>query len=282
MTSILFALLVLESIWLSITFKVMLFAGIAFFLFKIVERVYSINFKKPLFNHFYIILRELSENEKTLLGNNFPFYNKLDSRYKRYFEHRVATFIQSTNFIGREGLVINDEIKVLIAGTAIKLTFGFKYFNIDLVEHIIVYPNEFYSNINKVFHKGEFNPKMKTLVFSWEDFREGIEIGNDNLNLGIHEFAHAIHINSKKSNKVDALLFNQSFIELTELLSSDKSLRQDLIESNYFRSYAFTNQFEFLAVILENFIETPNDFKSSFPTLYLKTKQMLNFHFVGY
>ncbi len=31
----------------------------------------------------------------------------------------------------------------------------------------------------------------------------------------------------------------------------------DLIGSKYFRAYAYTNQYEFFAVLLENFIETP-------------------------
>jgi hypothetical protein len=46
--------------------------------------------------------------------------------------------------------------------------------------------------------------------------------------------------------------------------------------------YAFTNQFEFLAVVIESFIETPQEFKLQFPELYFKIRQMLNFNFAGY
>jgi Mlc titration factor MtfA (ptsG expression regulator) len=52
--------------------------------------------------------------------------------------------------------------------------------------------------------------------------------------------------------------------------------------SKYFRKYAFTNQFEFLAVAIENFIETPQDFRSEFPEIYGKVRQMLNFNISGY
>ena len=71
-------------------------------------------------------------------------------------------------------------------------------------------------------------------------------------------------------------------MELTTLLSDNEDLRQELIASRYFRDYAYTNQFEFLAVIIENFIETPSDFRTQFPMVYDKTKQMLNFGFAGY
>jgi len=65
-------------------------------------------------------------------------------------------------------------------------------------------------------------------------------------------------------------------------LSKNEPLRKDLIASKYFRDYAFTNQFEFFAVIVETFIETPKLFKSQFPNIYNKTKQILNFNFAGY
>jgi len=46
--------------------------------------------------------------------------------------------------------------------------------------------------------------------------------------------------------------------------------------------FKVTNQYEFIAVIIENFIETPQEFKSQFPEVYSKVKQMLNFDFAGY
>ncbi len=50
-----------------------------------------------------------------------------------------------------------------------------------------------------------------------------------------------------------------------------------LLQSNYFRIYAYTNEFEFVAVILEHFFETPERFKEEFPHLYEKVKVMINF-----
>ena len=48
------------------------------------------------------------------------------------------------------------------------------------------------------------------------------------------------------------------------------------------RAYAFENQFEFISVLIENFIETPLEFRTKFPKIYSKVKQMLNFNFAGY
>ena len=37
------------------------------------------------------------------------------------------------------------------------------------------------------------------------------------------------------------------------------------------------NQFEFVAVLLEYFFESPEEFKLKFPSIFLKVKQMINY-----
>ena len=255
---------------------------ILYFSFRMVEMAYVMRNKRPLYNHIYFKLKKLNLNQQSILRNRFKFYNKLNDKQKQHFEHRVASFIIDKTFIGREGQQISDEIEVLVSATAVMLTFGFRDFYIGLIDKIFVYPGKFYSNANNEYHKGELNPRLGALVISWEHFERGFEIGNDNLNLGIHEFAHAIHLNSMKERDVSSTIFKDSFKELTDYLSENKPLRDELIASEYFREYAYTNHFEFLAVIIESFIETPVQFKSHFPRIYGLTKQMLNFNFAGY
>jgi Mlc titration factor MtfA (ptsG expression regulator) len=252
------------------------------FVLKMLEMGYVMRHKKPFFVHSPFFLKKLKSNQKFILEQQFKFYNKLTPKHKIYFEHRVASFINDKHFIGRDNLHVTEEMKVLISATAVMLTFGFRDFYIGLINKIFIYPEEFYSNMNQDYHKGEFNPRLETLVLSWKDFKKGFEIEKDKLNLGIHEFAHAIHLNSMKERDVSSTIFSDSFKELTELLANTETLRKDLISSEYFREYAYTNQYEFLAVIIESFIESPEDFKTQFPEIYSKTKQMLNFNFAGY
>jgi len=250
--------------------------------FKMLEMAYVMRNRKPFFVHFYIKLKRLTPKQRLILVHEFIFYKRLSNKEQQYFEHRVAAIIKDKTFIGRGNFEITDEVKILISSTAVMLTFGFRDFYIGLIDKIFVYPDAFYSNTNQDYHKGELNPKLKALVLSWDDFEQGYNIGDDNLNLGIHEFAHAIHLNSIKEKDVSSTLFKDSFKELTSLLSANEILRKELIASKYFRAYAYTNQFEFLAVLIEYFIETPLEFKAQFPSIYVKVKQMLNFEFAGY
>ncbi|WP_296382162.1 zinc-dependent peptidase [Winogradskyella sp.] len=251
-------------------------------LFIFFERQYVIKSKTPFFLNAILFSNQLSEKQFHILKNEFSFYSKLNNVEQSVFRHRVATFIKTKSFVGREGIVPTDEMKTLIASTSVMLTFGFRNYHLNIVETIIIYPKVYYSQINETYHKGETNPKLKAIVFSWEDFKHGYKIGDDNLNLGIHEFGHAIHLNAFINDDVSSLIFSNGFDGLTNYLQNNEAVRKDLIASKYFRAYAYTNHFEFFAVLLENFIETPLEFKSQFPELYKLMKQMLNFKFAGY
>lgn len=255
--------------------------SIIYMAFYLIEMIYAAIYNRPLYAIFYFHKRSLSPEQLDILSNKFSFYKKLDKKHQKYFEHRVASFIKSKSFVGRDGVVISDELMVLISSTACMLTFGFRNYSIDLINHIFIYPKEFYSITNGKYHKGEFNPKLKILVLSWKDFEEGFRDSTSNKNLGIHEFAHAIHLNCLKKRDVNSIIFRSSFDELMEILV-EKKLRKRLIKSHYLRNYAFTDQFEFIAVSIESFIESPKEFKSKFPNIYSKIKQMLNFNFAGY
>ncbi|MBA6153436.1 zinc-dependent peptidase [Gelidibacter maritimus] len=243
-----------------------------FYGFRALELVYVLLRKRPFFVYYPFYLKRLNARHRSILQTQFPFYNKLSPNQKKHFEHRVAQFIIRKKIIGRENLVVTDEMKVLIAATGVMLTFGFRDYKIALMERIFIYPDVFYSPQNEAYHKGEFNPKFKSLVLSWKHFVKGYTYGDDNVNLGIHEFAHAIHLNSIKQNDVSATIFSDTFKALMGLLSKDETLRKELIASDYFRAYAYTNAYEFIAVLLETFIETPQELKLQFPEIYNLTK----------
>lgn len=239
--------------------------------------------KRLFYNHLYLGKKTLSKEYNSILKQRIKFYNNLSEKHKRYFQHRVYKTIKRTEFIGKE-LVVSDEMKVVIAATLVKLTFGLRDYQIDSVQRVLIYPKEFYSQTNKAYHKGEFNLGYRALVLSWEDIVYGYEVHNDNINLAVHEFIHAIHFYymSARRKSTSAAIFLDSYVELTNELDKNTGLKQKLISSKYLREYAYTNQFEFLAVMIETFIETPNDFRSQFPEIYYKVKGMLNFNFKGY
>jgi len=225
--------------------------------------------------------QKFTERQRRLIEKEMSFYTKLTNKEKCIFEHRVLRFINAHTFVGREDLLVTERMRLLIAATAVMITFGFKRYLLSRFETILVYPQHYFSNITKQYHKGEANPKYKTLVFSWEDFEEGIKIEDDNLNLGIHELMHAVHFSFLTESSYTARTFLRHYkLLLTSLTNKDAQKR--LIRINYLREYAFENQYEFLSVLVEHFFETPEEFRAKLPNIYNRVKLMLNMNVAGF
>ena len=213
--------------------------------------------------------------QRAIIGNNFSFYNNLSTIDKRYFEHRVLKFIDSHNFIGREGLVVTKKMEILIASTAVMLTFGMRRYLFSQFENIIIYPKSYLSKVTNRRHQGETNPKLGTIVFSWDDFLDGVKVDDNNLNLGLHELAHAMHFSFLREKSFTAIVFLEHFNTLLEKMK-DLKLQRKIVASGYLRSYGFKNQYEFLSVLVEHFFETPHEFNQKLPEVYKMVKLMLN------
>ena len=259
-----------------------IFVGIwfVFLTFNLFEVYYSTFFNKPLFRN-YFIYRKLSKNELLILQQHFSFYNKLSKKHQQQFEHRVATFLAKKQFFGRQNIEITDKLKITTASLACMLSFGRRNYNYRFIQTILFYPDAFYSNINKAYHNGEFNPKLKVLALSQKAFEEGYEITNDNKNLGIHEFMHAMQAEAKVSSDIDSHRFNRQFKKIIGHLQNPE-IRAKLDTTRFFRTYAFENEYEFMAVLAEYFIESPAELRQNFPKLYDDIKKLLNFNFLEY
>lgn len=246
------------------------------FVFKIIiEPVYVLFYNKPVYIHYYFPVRKLDVVQSDFLERHFSFYKKLSPQKKKYFNHRVAAFVAKYQFIGQAGFEVTGEVKLLLAATYVMLTFGMRHYRINNFNKIIIYAESYYSVITKQYHKGEFNPALKALVFSWKDFEEGLRCENDNLNLGLHEFSHALYFHGLKGRDQSSVVFADSYDKIIAYLKRPDVLN-GLIASNYFRIYAYTNQAEFVAVVLEHFFETPLKFKQEHPELFTIVAEMIN------
>jgi len=143
-------------------------------------------------------------------------------------------------------------------------------------DKILIYPKAYYSNLTEEYHKGEYNPALNAIVFSWEDFFLGDVVTNDNINLGIHEFTHALTFHGSNSKDASARIFYRFYNRLSNFLE-DQDYLFKIKESDYFREYGFTNNLEFVSVVMEHFFESPKALKQKFPDLYYTIETMLNY-----
>jgi Mlc titration factor MtfA (ptsG expression regulator) len=227
---------------------------------------------KPPPVYFELNQWHLPINDEQFIYRNEKFYRELSPKRQKSFGSRIMKFLDEKDFEGREGLRITREIKLVIAMAATKVSFGLRDFRYQNFTKIIVYPDEFFSKVSRLHLKGETNA-AGIIVFSWKDLQYGNDYPNDSINLGYHEFAHALFIenvlNPNENN------FKKHYREWLVFISRNAKL-QEVKQSKVFREYASRNEVEFFAVAMENFFERPQYFRDKLPTLYEYMTKILN------
>ena len=203
---------------------------------------------------------------KDILQKNFRYYQLLSPVNKGKFERKVCNFLYSKRFIPRNMNGVTIEAKVLIAASAVQLTFGLPNIYLQHFDKILVYPNEYYSSITKQYHKGEVNPRFGIIVLSWNNFVEGYIKPQHSVNLGLHEMAHALRLENIIRNS-EYKFFDETLVSRFD--HSAESICRNLKEyANIFRPYACTSKHEFFSVAIENFFERSELFQRQVPELY--------------
>jgi MtfA peptidase len=229
------------------------------------------NFKK------YLILRNLENVYKPFLSQYFTFYNSLGSEDKLLFERRVQKFIDIKEFISRDKRieVITPEMKAMIAGSSIQLTFGYPDVYFRHFDRILLYSDSYYSTITHKYHMGEVSING-IIVLSWKGFKEGFKNPSDGRNLGFHEMAHALRLINIVDNE------EYDFYDRQIMDEFDKEAQKETLkilnkpdEVTFFRNYIIPNTIEFFSVAIECFFEKSIEFRNYNPKLYTLLTRIL-------
>lgn len=212
--------------------------------------------------------RMIKPEEVSFLETHFPYYQRLNENHRKEFLQKLKRILSTKKFLPAGGLEeVTSEMEILIGATITMVTFGWKRLNLAHFHTILIYPNTYYNKANKVYHRGEVNPKFGLIVVSWRCFVDGLADQNDGVNLGVHEVAHAL----KLANQIDtdgerefdpkAMEAYRKWVplEMAKIMNGD---------STFFRSSAGLNEHEFFAVALESFFERSEALKNYHPDLY--------------
>lgn len=253
----------------------MILAFILPFIFVAVVILYQyLKFKNDFSSKESFAFTKIQEKYRIPLHKYFKYYHTLNPVEKKLFEKRVQKFINLKTFIPRGMDIVTDEMKALIAASAIQLMSGFPKIYFAHFKRILVYPDNYYSEISMRYHKGEVN-MGGLIVLSWKNFVEGYIDHKDGRNLGLHEMAHALRLENAVRNEEYGFLDDELLKIWTDLCYREIHKMEDG-ESDFFRSYAATNSHEFFAVAVENFFERSQEFHDWHPKMYNCLAQMLN------
>ena len=192
-------------------------------------------------------------------------------------------FLAEKRFEGCGGLVLNEEMKLIIAAEACVLLLGRprpSFF--PTLESVLVYPSSFYSGermrmgsewiaeddaekLGESWHQG-------AIILSWEHVKREGNLLNDGLNVVFHEFAHQLDEECGFADGTPSLEDSGlSYDEWNEVMSREySSFLLDLRRGrrNPIDEYASNGPAEFFAVATETFFEKPLQLRSRHPRLY--------------
>ncbi|SMG43557.1 hypothetical protein SAMN05661096_03043 [Marivirga sericea] len=218
--------------------------------------------------------KRLSQEQIRKLKKYSPYFRNLKLKHQQEFMKRVGQFIKAKTFIPRNMEEVTEEMKVLVAALSVQLTFGLPRIYLSHFEKILIYPDSYYSTINNQYHKGEVNPRFGIIALSWRNLVEGIAYESDGINLGLHELAHAIHLENRIKNAEYGFLDNKVWLDYSDLAAYEMTKIENG-ESSFFRNAAAIDHYEFFAVLIENFFEKPKQLKNYSSHLYECTTFLL-------
>ena len=192
---------------------------------------------------------------------------------------RVVLFLSEKSIVGARGFAITPLMRVMIAIQACVLTLNLDPGLYDGWESVVVYPDEFVTDLEYEDEAGVVHRRNEPLAgeampggpvaLSWPDV-EG-DWSATGMNLVIHEFAHKLDMRSGEANGCPPLPpeMSQRKWQRTMLAAYEHfQARVQDGEETAIDPYAADSPAEFFAVLSEVFFAEPTLLQGEYPSVY--------------
>ncbi len=245
-----------------------------------------------LFGLLFLFSQKKKKKSTVALAKPFPaewhsylmqevqFYKELSEADQLKFQQKVKKFLAQTSITGVKDLEVTDELKLLVAASAIIPVFifdGWEYVNLS---EVIIYdgavePNQKNDPVQDGTLLGQVRPfqTKHVLLVSKQYLIQGFESMNGKSNVGIHEFAHMIdQADGTMDGIPKAFMPEELLTPWTKIMYTE--IEKIVSNRSDINPYALTNHAEFFAVVCEYFFENPEKFEEKHPQLYALMNQI--------
>jgi Mlc titration factor MtfA (ptsG expression regulator) len=225
---------------------------------------------------------------RRFLQERVPYVASLPADLQLQLKQHIQVFLAEKPFLACGGLVLTQEMRVVIAAQACLLILNRPATYFPNLRQILVYPGPFVVNRVRAESSGVLQDLRQVLsgeswsqgqvILSWEDVLDGAADPRDGRNVVVHEFAHQLDQETGQANGAPQLgaradrgrwlkTFTAEFALLqqrTEVARADPAGPDDSLLSDY----GATSPAEFFAVASEVFFERPQRMSLEHATLY--------------
>lgn len=218
---------------------------------------------------------------RRILKRHVPLVRQLPVDLQLQLKQRMQVFIAEKPFIGCQGLVVTEAMRVVVAAQACLLLLNRPAEHFGNLRQVLLYPGAFV--VDKVHHAagGVLRDERQVLageswsqgqvVLSWDDVLEGAAVADDGRNVVVHEFAHQLDQADGTANGAPALARRADRKRWARVMGNEFAhLERQLAqgEDNLLGAYAATNPAEFFAVASEVFFERGPLLAATRPALF--------------
>jgi Mlc titration factor MtfA (ptsG expression regulator) len=207
-----------------------------------------------------------------VLRSRVVYFNALDKERQERFRQLVKIFLDETRITGIR-TVVDDTTQVLVAASAIIPIFHFDHWEYSRLSEVLIYPTSFDEGY-QTEQEGECDTLgmvgvghlSGVMILSKPSLLAGFEITSDKRNVGIHEFAHLV---DQADGVIDGIPPGVP-AEVTRawIRWVAQELGDPPVKRSHIRPYAYTNEAEYFAVLLEYFFEAPGVLQRKNPQVY--------------
>ncbi len=195
------------------------------------------------------------EKWRSLLLERYDHFERLDPAWRTRFEDDVRIFLAEKRITG-VGVEATDELRLLVAASAVTLSVGWPEYEWDQLTEVLLYPDDF--DRDYAFggdeRAGEAHP-WGTVILSVPALVESFETPDDAYHVGVHEFAHLLDVDQTHFDGIPVGLGGGRAREWVEV--AEKEMERLRHGRSAFDEYGAHDPVEFLGVAVEAFFEIP-------------------------
>ncbi len=265
--------------------------AIVFLIVLIQLKLYSLLFLPLLFAaaFYYLNMRRyllrrrwakepFPEEWRSILDRRVSYYHNLAPADRTRFETDVRVFLKENRITGVKTRV-DDSLRLLVAASAVILTFGHPDWEYRKLPEILIYPRAFdeeysvTSDSRRRSLAGQVVPQ-NAIVLARNELEEAFQQPGRVYHVGLHEFAHALDLVDGIAEGIPGDLDPHKLKEWYDLMQQELARVRE--RRSVLDPYAGKNTGELFAVAVEHFFQRPEDLKRQHPELYLALSQFFH------
>lgn len=219
---------------------------------------------------------------RAIIRRNVPLAASLPADLQVQLRRHIQVFLAEKAFLGCQGQVIDDEVRVTVAAQACLLLLNRPSDYYPALRQVLVYPSAFAVDITHTDEIGVVQSgrdwrageswQEGQVILSWQDVLTGAADPGDGWNVVIHEFAHQLDSEAGLTDGTPALPSAERQARWSKVMQAEFDALLAALdrgeEDTFLDPYGGSDPVEFFAVATEAFFEQGAELRARHPALF--------------